>query len=329
MPASVSVGAVALRLANAEPNRAAQPPTPAVDPAQLAERYAPYLRLDSNEKLIPISREGYVIQTDLYLLYDRRHRRDIRRLRDPFPSVESLPTDPLPCPQVFRECHYYLKVDGRQPRAGVRSYLPLQQAILLRERPTVYWHFDQHERTMQYWFLYVFNYFANWHESDWEQVTLQLDSSLNPLRAGYSSHLGGQSKLWAEIEPGRGRLVDHVLVFVARGSHANYFAPVFHDVPECRKYFCKDRSDGLGRILAPADYVLTPLEGPVFSGDYGSGNFIAKGLKRVGTGINVSDPQAGRKVWTHPTEWLAGTRPADDLLGSATEPSRQTTTEGG
>jgi hypothetical protein len=125
---------------------------------------------------------------------------------------------------------------------------------------------------------------------------------------GFSSHHGGESLAWDEIDPTRGRVDDHVVVFVARGSHANYFSPGKHHVPECHKVLCGDRSDGCGDPLPPSSYVLRPFEPYVFSGDYGSGNFLRGGLKRWGTGINVDDPQRRENTFVVPLRWLRGTQ---------------------
>lgn len=72
---------------------------------------------------------------------------------------------------------------------------------------------------LQYWYLYFYNDFANKHEGDWEQVTIQLDGE-TPILAGYSNHISGDWRTWAETrktEDGR------PLLYVARGSHAGYF----------------------------------------------------------------------------------------------------------
>jgi hypothetical protein len=73
---------------------------------------------------------------------------------------------------------------------------------------------------LQYWYLYLFNDFANKHEGDWEQVTIALDGDDRPVRVGYSSHLGGGRRCWdhaPKTDDG------HPILYVARGSHAGYF----------------------------------------------------------------------------------------------------------
>ncbi|MEP7223843.1 MAG: Vps62-related protein [Actinomycetota bacterium] len=83
---------------------------------------------------------------------------------------------------------------------------------------------------LQYWFWYPYNDYSPtfppgdlWqvHEGDWEAVSVILDTRGEPVAAGYSQHSAGKRRDWAKV-PKKG---DHPLVYVALGSHANYFAP--------------------------------------------------------------------------------------------------------
>jgi hypothetical protein len=86
---------------------------------------------------------------------------------------------------------------------------------------------------LQYWLWYPFNVYSPtvppgelWqvHEGDWECVSVILDGRGRPLLAGYSQHGEGQTREWARV-PKRGT---RPRVFVAVGSHANYFSPGAH-----------------------------------------------------------------------------------------------------
>jgi hypothetical protein len=289
------------------PPQAAPDPAPTAEQAALAARFAPTLRYDSHEKLEPVDRTRYVEHAQLWEFFDCRHFADTRRSLGNA-SLATLPESPLSCSNLlFRECHYYLKLDG-VTALRLAKFLPLQATMLAGEGPTVYWHIDASARTIQYWFFYVFNAFLNQHQGDWEQATLQLDQSMSHVtRVALSSHHGGQSEYWAQLQPGLGRDGDHVIVYVARGSHANYFWKGRHDVPECAQLGC-DQSDGGGRILSPDMYRLSPLGRPAFAGDYSTGNFVADGHKRVGTGINVADPEA-HDAWSAPGVWVSKALP--------------------
>jgi hypothetical protein len=275
-------------------------------PQELAAHFAPYLILDSDEDFIPLSRGRYVVHTSVWALRGRfRHHRKLILAK---PQLRTLPDKPL-CKPKKKDCYYYLAVQGHDIRNGAFSYLDTQTAILAYGgRPVVYWSYKPEDRTLQYWFFYVFNDFQNVHEADWEQITLQLDGD-HPSRVGFSSHNGGQRVDWSGFDNRRGRVDDHVLVFVARGSHANYFQPGTHRLHHC-VYICKDRSDGCGLELPPTDYVLRELEPNEFAGDYSSGNFIAKGPKgpkfKLNFKPNVPDPRKREETFTHPLDWLNG-----------------------
>ena len=86
---------------------------------------------------------------------------------------------------------------------------------------------------LQYWLWYAFNPYSPsvpagelWqvHEGDWEAVEVLLDRSGKPLVAGYSQHGEGTRRSWSRV-PRRG---SHPIVYVALGSHANYFRPGTH-----------------------------------------------------------------------------------------------------
>ncbi|MBK5225378.1 MAG: hypothetical protein JJD96_02230 [Thermoleophilia bacterium] len=73
---------------------------------------------------------------------------------------------------------------------------------------------------IQYWI----NYYANdhpelFHEGDWELVQVDLNENSDPVQAAYSHHGGGTWRPWDAVEGPNG----HPIVYVAAGSHANYF----------------------------------------------------------------------------------------------------------
>lgn len=59
------------------------------------------------------------------------------------------------------------------------------------------------------------------HEGDWEKVTVYLDDEYRPNSISYSAHGGDNQIPWSQVIKEDGRPV----VFVAQGSHANYFVP--------------------------------------------------------------------------------------------------------
>lgn len=79
------------------------------------------------------------------------------------------------------------------------------------------------ERYLQYWQFYVFNDWYNRHEADWELVVVRVGRAGDgwaPIGAAYSSHFGGHWRPSGEVQWRDGT---HPVVYVARGSHAQYF----------------------------------------------------------------------------------------------------------
>jgi hypothetical protein len=115
---------------------------------------------------------------------------------------------------------------------------PSAPSQTLREYPrTIYARvtLDRGVLVLQYWAFYLYNDWANKHEADWEVVMLYFPATargfVTPRRAVYSSHLGGLWRPWESVRKLRlnGDAPDaegtHPVVYVARGSHAQYFEP--------------------------------------------------------------------------------------------------------
>jgi hypothetical protein len=86
---------------------------------------------------------------------------------------------------------------------------------------------------LQYWVWYPYNPYSPtvpagelWqvHEGDWEAVSVITDARGTPLVAGYSQHGEGNRRAWARVP----KVGKRPLVYVALGSHANYFSPGVH-----------------------------------------------------------------------------------------------------
>ena len=89
---------------------------------------------------------------------------------------------------------------------------------------------------LEYWFFYyddVYSYTYPpsdfiWqaHEGDWEAVNVVLSEDEQPQFVGYSQHCLGQRRAWSSTP----LLGTHPIVYVAIGSHANYFAAGIHPI---------------------------------------------------------------------------------------------------
>ena len=87
---------------------------------------------------------------------------------------------------------------------------------------------------IEYWMFYLYNDWKSTHEGDWELVIVYLrqpdDASLppHPIACAYSAHHGGFRQPWAHVwktddNKAPGASGTHPIVYVANGSHANYF----------------------------------------------------------------------------------------------------------
>jgi protease PrsW len=121
--------------------------------------------------------------------------------------------------------------------------------------PLVYAHVVHSENpeytTIQYWIYYFYNDWFNKHEGDWELVEVILLAHGEPAWSIYSQHHGGVRRSWVSTP-----LEDntHPVVYVARGSHANYFAGnevfTFEQDIGNRKLVLADRT-GIDKRLIP------------------------------------------------------------------------------
>lgn len=79
---------------------------------------------------------------------------------------------------------------------------------------------EQEGVVLQYWLFYYYNDWFNKHEGDWEMVEVILDPQERPLWVILSQHHGGTRRPWSGVQV-EGET--HPAVYVALGSHANYF----------------------------------------------------------------------------------------------------------
>jgi len=169
--------------------------TTARSPAKLLRAYAPVLVLHPSERFHPESVDGFLQDSDLVAgHYDQRL------------------------------CH---SVDGP---AALDCYAQADAAHALPA--SIYaTSFRTSTRTvLEYWLFYPFDLYSTtdppgefWqdHEGDWEAVAVVLDAKQKPLLVATSRHCGGARRAWARVT----RRGTHPVVYVALGSHANYFGP--------------------------------------------------------------------------------------------------------
>ena len=168
---------------------------------------------------------------------------------------------------------------------------------------------------VQYWLFYAFNRGTmNIHEGDWEMVQVVLEGGSTPVKAMYSQHTGGQQAEWSQVE----RDGDHIQVYVAQGSHANYFRHY-----QGKMGLASDEVGNDGKVLEPADYELVML------GEAGDGNHAADQdwldyAGHWGDYGNIEDELQGRRgpygpafrengtMWGEPVAWGEDLSPLND-----------------
>jgi hypothetical protein len=84
---------------------------------------------------------------------------------------------------------------------------------------------------LQYWFFYFYNDYnlalgIGLHEGDWEMIQLRIHDGAPDL-AVYAQHRQAEKRPWAQVTRVPGD-PNRPMVYVARGSHASYFEPGFH-----------------------------------------------------------------------------------------------------
>jgi hypothetical protein len=193
-------------------------------PRLLAE-FEPVAHFDPAESFLPTKIQSFVADSDLEQLVAGSWV-----VADPDPQPGDLP--------VGGGAVWRLNQSSCSPNlalGGLACYGPASDEG--SGGPTVYGRVadDGGRIVLQYWYFYyddVYSYpFAPpgslWqaHEGDWEVVNVVLSPDEQPLSVAYSQHCLGQRRQWADTT----RVEEtHPVVYVALGSHANYFEPGLH-----------------------------------------------------------------------------------------------------
>lgn len=196
-------------------------------PADLLARYQPITVLSQGELFAPSAVEDFLADATLQ-----------RRAADGSYEPAAMPEPGLPVHgDGWRLDHRCAAIAG--PVSTVQCYDPASQGPSV-----VYGRYEVIGGTtvLSYWLFYEHNFWSHpalpfgaaWqaHEGDWEVVHVVLDDRRTPVEAAYSQHCTGQRRAWDDVPQAPG--TDHPIVFVARGSHANYFTAGVHPfAPAC------------------------------------------------------------------------------------------------
>ncbi len=190
---------------------------------KLLTKFQPVLVLHPGDELHPTTVESFVSDSSL-----EANAGPGWVLVDPDPDADSLPTASPPVWRLNQRACF-----AGAPLGDLACY-----AAGAVDEPgvTVYGRVarDGANTVLPYWLFYYDNLYrypfvppgAIWqsHEGDWEVVNVVLSNAKRPLSVGLSQHCSGETRTWAETELRDG----HPTVYVALGSHANYFQPGLH-----------------------------------------------------------------------------------------------------
>jgi hypothetical protein len=173
---------------------------------QDAEQYAPILYFVNSEKCYPVD-VSYALENSY--LYE---------IDNPTP-ISTSPTATMLSNYTLDK--YYLDNQRGTVAVGDNGIESDYQSKMAALGYKVYAHVDTTSNAIQYWFFYAFNGGdLNRHEGDWEMIQVMFSGG-QPTQVMYSQHYSGQSATWKQVEKDG----NHVKVYVARGSHANYIKP--------------------------------------------------------------------------------------------------------
>lgn len=210
---------------------------------QLALKYAPILQFAGGEKFFPTDVSYHIDNSVLF-----------RKTDDTNIRVEESPT--ITIIALYQGEDYFLNNTLGGSEEIAEDYDQYREGFgdFVYARVTE----SMENLVVQYWFFYAFNPGSlNQHQGDWEMIEIILNSTETPMYASYSQHFSGEKALWSDVEKVN---ETHPRVYVALGSHANYF----------RLYQGKlgIESDIVGNAftLSPDDYQIVHL------GEKGVGN---------------------------------------------------------
>jgi hypothetical protein len=198
-------------------------PAAGPSPATLLARHVPVLVLHPAEQFSPVPVQGFLADSDL----QRSTAAGWEKVPGPVPAGGAgLRLDQRSC----------LAVEGAAATSCYESTEAAHGAS-----PVVYGAAFRsgNQIALQYWLWYPWNVYSPtvspgdlWqvHEGDWESVSVILDREGRPRVVGLSAHCNGTRRPWAKAAKRGAR----PLVYVALGSHANFFGAGTHGLdPRC------------------------------------------------------------------------------------------------
>jgi hypothetical protein len=183
-----------------------QPSLKAQTDEELASQYAPVLHFTSGEKFYPTTVD-YIISSSVL---EQRNSDGTSSVVDSAPTPDNLGTHTSS--KLFLdntlETFEDIAADYAANAASIGYYAYVH---VVRSGSSA---------VIQYWLFYIFNNGPmNEHQGDIEVIQVFLDDSGNPQTVLASQHGAGENAAWDDVE----KSGTHPVIYVAQGSHANYF----------------------------------------------------------------------------------------------------------
>ncbi|MET1010148.1 MAG: hypothetical protein ABWY96_08870 [Gaiellaceae bacterium] len=192
---------------------------------KLLKKFQPVLVFHPDEEFRPTTVESFIRDSDL----EAATSPTTWTVVNPSPTPDDLPTSSPPIWRLNQQPCF-----AGAPLGDLPCYV-----VGASDEPgvTVYGRVvkDGKSIVLQYWLFYYDNLYRYpflplgtiWqsHEGDWEVVNVVLTNQKRPVAVGLSEHCSGETRAWAETE----RRDGHPAVYVALGSHANYFEAGLHE----------------------------------------------------------------------------------------------------
>jgi hypothetical protein len=258
---------------------------------EMAEQYAPIFYFEAEENCFPIDANYHIDNSDLYQI----------QINDAI-KIDSWSSSNL---DDYSDESYFLdNIHGTVNDDGVIAHYNANKAnyditVYYRANTDLATGFDY----VQYWMFYAFNDGElNRHEGDWEMVQVVIPNN-GEKYATYSMHYSSHKASWDLIDKDG----DHIKVYVARGSHANYFKPFAGKLG-----FANDIVADNGRILSYTDndYVLKNIEDynwKDFGGRWGEvGENLTDAVSSSvlgNAGPESPTARANGDMWNNPIAW--------------------------
>ena len=273
---------------------------------QLAERYAPVLRLRAQEEPCGTGEPYEPIDVDALMGNDEV------ALRGPWDPVNLIRVAPTAADLSRGLPGYHLDFPGDALDPGC-VYEQFSDRLAGSTQPTAYARVateggHQGKLAVQYWFFYVYNDYNNKHEGDWEMIQLVFDATdaaealaESPVEVGYSQHEGAERAVWGseKLELADGT---HPVVYPAEGSHANFFSPAL--------YLGRSGEQGVGcddagephRTVRPQVAYVPPTR-DAYVAEYPWLGFSGRWGEMHEAFYDGPTGPSAKQQWTHPISW--------------------------